>query len=615
MLQRFFDLRFRLLALVVVALLPAAALYVYTATEDRAQGRTRAQADALDEARQIGRGQEYLVDGARGMLVTLDELLPRTLPPVPACRAPFAALLRNAPYLNAGIVGEDGTLVCSAVAPPHLAMNFSDRPWFKNALSATAGFVVDRYRVDVITGKQALVLSAPRHDERGEIAGVLFIALDIAALQRQMEAADLPAKSAIIVVDGTGTIIARRPWSGLVGKTAPESEVVRAAVNGKERSLDVTGLDGIRRIYGFANLYAGGEARAIYIAVGIPMEVAYAASNRGLVRNITALVVVAGLAIVLAWTMGAMSIARPIRTLLRATHRIAEGDLDVRVGAYPRGEMGQLAHAFDDMASALATRTAALHRAAEELEATVEQRTGELRRANAELARSNSDLEQFAYVASHDLQEPLRMVTSYLELIERRYADKLDERGHRFIGYAVDGAARMRALITDLLAYSRVGRRDTTVEAVDTARCLRDALANLEVAIRETGTVVTSDDLPTVRGNRQQLTHLFQNLVANAIKFRRDESPSIHVSVRHDGAVWTFGVRDNGIGIDPEYHDRIFTIFQRLHTRAEYPGTGIGLAICRKVVERHGGQIGVESEPGKGSLFTFTLPTTGEIAA
>jgi len=231
-----------------------------------------------------------------------------------------------------------------------------------------------------------------------------------------------------------------------------------------------------------------------------------------------------------------------------------------------------------------------------------------LRQTAADLARSNTDLEQFAYVASHDLQEPLRTVAGYLQLLERRYKSKLDKEADEFIAFAVDGALRLKQLINDLLSYSRVGTRGRPFEAVDMNRVFADVVESLGGVIRENGAAVTSDPLPTVRGDPTQLVQLLQNLIANGIKFRRDDPPRVHVSARQEGAHWQFSVHDNGIGMAPEYFERVFVVFQRLHPQARYPGTGIGLAICKKIVDRHGGRIWVESEVGAGSTFFFTLP-------
>lgn len=225
-----------------------------------------------------------------------------------------------------------------------------------------------------------------------------------------------------------------------------------------------------------------------------------------------------------------------------------------------------------------------------------------------ELARSNQELEQFAYVASHDLQEPLRMVTSYLQLIERRYKDALDEDGREFIGYAVDGSNRMKSLINDLLAYSRVGTRGKEPEMVNSEFVLERVLNNLQLAIEDEQATITYNSLPTVLADAGQLEQLLQNLISNALKFHGRESPTIQIGAEQQNHEWLFWVKDNGVGFEPEYAEKIFVIFQRLHNRQEYSGTGIGLAICKKIVERHGGRIWVESQPGQGATFYFTLP-------
>jgi light-regulated signal transduction histidine kinase (bacteriophytochrome) len=233
-----------------------------------------------------------------------------------------------------------------------------------------------------------------------------------------------------------------------------------------------------------------------------------------------------------------------------------------------------------------------------------------LRRRTDELARSNAELEQFAYIASHDLQEPLRMVSSYVQLLAKRYRGKLDQDADDFIGYASDGASRMQKLINDLLAYSRVGTRAKSFEEVNLEMALAQALENLQLAIKEKNAIVTHDPLSVAYGDSGQLTQVFQNLIDNAIKFRSEEPPRVHVSARLEGDEFVCSVQDNGIGIAPEYPNRLFLLFQRLHTRKEYPGTGIGLAICKRIVERHGGKIWVESRPGEGSTFYFRIPTT-----
>ncbi len=262
------------------------------------------------------------------------------------------------------------------------------------------------------------------------------------------------------------------------------------------------------------------------------------------------------------------------------------GDLSVRVPVEPFTEIGQIATLYNRVMDALETHA-------------------------AELQRSNRDLEQFAYVASHDLQEPLRAVAGYCQLIEHGYQEKLDGEGKELIAGAVSGAKRMQTLIQDLLTYSRVGRSEEAFVPCDCAILVEQAMARLQTVIEETGALVDHADLPTITVDTSQATQLFQNLISNAIKYCDHERPAIHIEAQPRDDQWLFSVRDNGIGIDPQHRERVFVIFQRLHTRDQYSGTGIGLAICKRIVNRHGGQIWLESELGKGSVFYFTLPMSG----
>ncbi len=232
----------------------------------------------------------------------------------------------------------------------------------------------------------------------------------------------------------------------------------------------------------------------------------------------------------------------------------------------------------------------------------------ELKKTVDELARSNSELERFAYVASHDLQEPLRAVTGCMQLLQKTYGGKLGSDADGLIRHAVEGAARMRTLIGDLLVFSRVGTGGKPFESTDCDDSLDLAIQNLDVTLKESDTIITRDPLPTIMADPTQLPQLFQNLIGNAVKFHSERQPRIHIGAQWQEGTWLFSVKDNGIGIEPQYRERIFVIFQKLHTRAEYAGTGVGLAICRRIVERHGGKIWVESEPGQGTTFFFTLP-------
>jgi signal transduction histidine kinase len=261
---------------------------------------------------------------------------------------------------------------------------------------------------------------------------------------------------------------------------------------------------------------------------------------------------------------------------------------------------------------ALARLPVAVHRALRERSLRLQRKLAEQELAQKveELARSNKELEQFAYVASHDLQEPLRMVASYTQLLGERYKGQLDESADKYIGYAVEGAQRMQTLIRDLLAFSRAGRNKAAGGSVDANLVMKEVLQNLASAIEESGAVIVYDNLPVVAADPLQLGQLLQNLIGNAIKFRTAKAPTITVQAEPAGSFWQFSVSDDGIGIAPEHVEAVFSVFHRLHTRVEYPGNGIGLAICKKIVEQYGGRIWVESTPGRGSSFKFTLPAS-----
>jgi signal transduction histidine kinase len=319
----------------------------------------------------------------------------------------------------------------------------------------------------------------------------------------------------------------------------------------------------------------------------------------------------------LAGMLIARSLSRPVIELKKVADNIAHGDMDVDVPERGTSEMRSLARSIREMRDGIRTTIWALRveieqrRKAEEALQKQQERLEELvRQRTAELERSNRDLEQFAYIASHDLQEPLRKIRSFTELLAERFRPLVDETGARYVSFVIDGANRMQQLIQDLLTYSRVSRQSTGDESADLDLAFAQAIANLEDPIRESVAVVTSDKLPRVRANGEMMVHVFQNLIGNSLKFRRGP-PRIHVDASLQNGEWIIAVRDNGIGIPQEHLPRIFEVFQRLHSRSEYPGTGMGLSICKKIVERHGGRIWAESAPGQGSTFLFSLPAGG----
>jgi signal transduction histidine kinase len=312
-----------------------------------------------------------------------------------------------------------------------------------------------------------------------------------------------------------------------------------------------------------------------------------------------ALLVVAALVTTL--IMLRQTVTLPIGVLTRRVRRLAQGEFDSPVrGAGPR-DIADLAADIDSMRRRIVAELASLREAHDQLDAQTR-----------DLARSNAELEQFAYVASHDLQEPLRKVASFCQLLEQRYRGQLDERADQYIDFAVDGAKRMQQLINDLLAFSRVGRTSGDFALVDLGDVVHRALADLDSAIAESGATVERGDLPAVRGEASLLTLVFQNLIGNAIKFHSEAAPAVRIAAERQGDEWLISCSDNGIGIDPEYSQRVFVIFQRLHGKDEYAGTGIGLAMCRKIVEHHGGRIWLDSDAAPGTTIRFTLPALEE---
>jgi signal transduction histidine kinase len=294
------------------------------------------------------------------------------------------------------------------------------------------------------------------------------------------------------------------------------------------------------------------------------------------------------------------SVVNPLRRISEGAQIVGDGNLGYSVDTKRNDEVGQLAAAFNKM-------TRNLKKTHDSLEMEIRER----KHTEQELLRSNAELQQFAYVASHDLQEPLRNVANCVQILKEDYRNKLDADADQLIHYAVDSVVRMKALINDLLLFSRVGTRSQQFEETNCEEVLEETLTSMRSSIAKTGAVITHDPLPTISADGTQLLQVFQNLIANAMKFRRDEPPKVHISAVKNGSEWVFSIKDNGIGIDSRHFERILVIFQRLHNRTEYEGSGMGLAIVKKIVERHQGKVWVESEVGVGSTFYFSIPNEG----
>lgn len=442
----------------------------------------------------------------------------------------------------------------------------------------------------------SMMVSTPVKDAQGNLLGVLAGRLDLAELSVIMnQQSGLSRTEDTYLVNSFNFFVTEpRFGAGYALKKAVRTEGVGsglAGASGWSLYEDYRGEPVI-------GAYQWLPDYSMSIITEIDQSEAYGPVN-DMARTIILVAMVIALLVLLIAFLASRSLVRPLHRLVSGTQKVGSGNLDFKVGTGGRDEVGELSRAFDKMTAELKTTMVARN----ELVLEVSER----KKAEAELKRSNAELERFAYVASHDLQEPLRMISSYVQLLEKRYKDRLDSDANDFIHFAVDGARRMQNLINDLLAYSRINSRAKPFQPVNFETAFQMAVNNLEVAVQESSARITRGPLPVIMADEGQIVQVFQNLLSNAVKFHGDQPPRIHVSAVQIGTEWTFSVADNGIGIEPQYFERIFQIFQRLHGQ-EFPGTGAGLSIVKRILERHGGRIWVESQPGKGSTFYFTLP-------
>jgi signal transduction histidine kinase len=448
-----------------------------------------------------------------------------------------------------------------------------------------------------------MVISTPINDAGGRPVAVLAGRLNMKALSSIMEErSDLKTTEDTYLVNPQNYFITEpRYGKEYALRKTVYTKGVQNALHGQDGTALYPDYRGIPVIGAYLYL----PERNIALITEIDQK-EYLAPIKRLQRTTLGIGALMAVLSLLAGWICADALLQPLLHLVAAVNKMSADNLVFINTISGKHEIAQLAKAFAGMAGRLQESLVSRDELQQEIE--VRRKTEEeLKNTLVQLNRSNKELEQFAYVASHDLQEPLRMVSSYVQLLAERYKDQLDEKAQKFIYYAVDGAVRMQMLIQDLLEFSRVSTKGLAIIRIDSNILLAEALANLQTSITASGAEITHDQLPMVVGDRTQIVQVFQNLIANSIKFCTNKPPRVHVSAETSNEHWTFSVRDNGIGIDAKYAEKIFIIFQRLHTREEYPGTGIGLALCKRIVERHGGEIRFESEVDKGSTFSFSL--------
>ncbi len=456
-----------------------------------------------------------------------------------------------------------------------------------------------------------MLVAAPAADLSGAFAGVIVFEVDMTPVYKLIQD--------VTGLGTTGEVLVGRKTGNQVEFLNPLRHDPKAALTRKATIGDASGFPIQQAVQGRSGAglaidYRGKQVIAAWryipsmdwgLVAKIDTREAFAdvIHLRNLVLMI--LIIVFALSGIMAFSI-AQSISGPIKRLSKGAAMIGSGKFDLQLGIDQKDEIGRLSRSFEKMTHDLKAITASR----DELNKEIDERKkveGVLLKTTDDLARSNRDLEQFAYVASHDLQEPLRAVAGFMGLLKNQYRDAMDATAKEYIDFAVEGAERMQTLIHDLLAYSRVGTKGGTFAPLPMKDAYDNALKNLKAAIDETGAVITRGELPMVNADASQMTQLLQNLIGNAIKFHGPKKPEITVNAERKGGQWVISVADNGIGIEPQYFERIFLIFQRLHGRAQYKGTGIGLAVCKRIAERHGGSIWVESKPGQGSIFYFTL--------
>jgi signal transduction histidine kinase len=608
--KRFSSLRYRLIFFVLLSALPALGITLYTGLEQRQQAADGVQREVSQLARVAAVNQQMFVENTRMFMTALAHLPALQLEDASFCDEMFTHLVsEHYPYYATLYVADTQAKVLCSASGTHIPDDLDECQHYKKALTAT-DFVISNYHICDSTGKAILSLAYPILDDSGKPKMVLNVSLDLAWINELASEAQLPTGAILNVYNQKGTILAFFPpehtW---MSKTLPKGSFLHNLLQLRQATAVGPGLDGTVRLYAITTMQ--GASDDVYVSLGIPVQIAFAEANRTLWRNLLILTSITILALAAAWLLGDMLILRPTRSLVSATEKLAAGELQTRTNIpYEEGELGQLASAFNQMAESLSQR-----------ETERDQAEMAMREYAKDLERSNRDLQDFANITSHDLQEPLRKIQTFSELLKLRYQAGLDERGQDYLQRIHESAERMQALVLDLLAYSRVTSRGKPFQTVDLNLIAQTVLNDLELQIEETHAQVEVEELPSLEADGTQIRQLLQNLLSNALKFHNDhQQPIIKICGREYSEVnprssqkrrakyCEIQVKDNGIGFNEKYLDRIFQPFQRLHGRGEFQGTGMGLAICRKIVERHNGTIAAYSAPGQGATFIVRLP-------
>ncbi len=618
-----------MLAIVLVIFSPLFGLIALNYQEQREYAEAKASTEALLITKNLATQHSQQIESAQQLLITLAEIPIVKTQNVEVCNDVFARLLEQyaGKYSNIAQLDLEGTVICSSL-PEALGLNYAEEQWYKDLIQ-THNITFGSYRTGRITGLPVLPINYPVLNEQGELQGIVSVTLSLEWFSTFLDTSTIPPQTNITVLNQNDIILAYYPdpeqWIGQVHPNRTLTEEIHKY--NEEGNFRTVGIDGKPRLYGFTPLQP--TVSGVYITVGIAEEVAFKDANEVRNRSLTVLFIAIALTFALAW-IGSSMIVRPVNHLVDTSRNLSTGDLRSRVQMKSSiSELDQLAETFNTMADSIEQR--------------VEQRTRELREANEKLQeeirlrrrierqltrnairlrQSNAALENFAYIASHDLQEPLRKVQAFGSRLQGKYHEALGQEGVDYLNRMMAATNRMQQLIRDLLSYSRVSSQTTPFVQVDLNRIVKEVIdTDLDTQLEETGGKIELEKLPTLEAEPSQMHQLFLNLLHNALKYHHPERPPhVKISVAQiemddigdspGGKIKSYqiSVQDNGIGFDEKYADRIFNLFERLHGRSEYDGTGMGLAICRKIIERHNGTIVATSEVGVGSKFIVTLP-------
>jgi len=604
MFKFFSTLRSRLILITILTAVPGIFLLIQAGVKQRDQAIQDAQAEIIHLAKVASSVERLMVDNAKSFLLTIAHLPTIREQRYDECNFIFWHMFEDHfEYYSAFYVADlEGNILCS---PPekHAPPDFESCDHYQSLIKAT-DFTISGYHICRVTGKAVMSVGYPVYDMQDQFTNVANVSLDLIWFYDFAQDAGLPEGGELIVMDESGTILSHFPdnnrWRGY---RLPDSNIVAQLHQQKSGVKIGEGLSGQETIYAISAI--DGTTGYLSVIMGIPTEIAFEAANFTLKRNITIMIVVVLLVLIFVWLLGDVLIVRQTRALVAATEKLAKGDLKARSEvSYSMGELGQLAQSFDQMADEIAER---------ELER--DRNVAALKEYTQNLEHSNEELRNFTNVASHDLQEPLRKIQTFGEMLQDRYSGALDSRGLNYLQRVRDSAGRMQLLLSELLTFSRSINRAYQFEKVNLEQVVRQVLIDLDWQIEEKQAVMEVSELPVIEADEVQITQLFQNLISNALKFHSPgKPPEINIyspypknKTDKEGMV-EIRIQDNGIGFNEKYLDRIFQPFQRLNTNGEFPGIGMGLTICRKIVDNHGGTITAHSSPGKGTTIVVRLP-------